>query len=322
MTPAQRLDIAYVRQAYAEHRPPWWKNTTSSKNVSFTATIWGRSFKANFMPSEMLGGQVVGLDESGRFQTIVTWQPHLVNSPKPIEGEVEEAHKLTEGDMAGAIVWHELGHNYVTQSLPTDQVKVLYTDYRLLFGALQEFYADMTALYHCTPQARKATMMIRVPGLSWNDVNDPHCRAAHAIGAWILAQVLSEPAKWPSFRMPPKTPKDEIERRTILYMYEHIEPSYSLAEDRHLRELVGQFIRTQGATVLKKKGTLTIAKGLDLKLMTAEDRELQTRRDTWVAAELTKGITSGAIKPGQSTTQSSQPKRGRIRIVIEPDAEE
>jgi len=319
MSADQRNDIAYIRKAAADYRPAWWKNTLSSKNITFTATIWGKSFKANFMPSESLGGEMSAPDDSGRVLTVVTWQPHLVNSIKPLEGEREEAHKLRECDEGEAIVWHELGHNYVTQTLPPDQVKKLYTDYRLLFSALQEFYADMTALYHCSPQGRKAVLMVRAPGLDWNEVNDPHCRAANAIGAWILSQVLAEPAKWPSFRLPAKMPKDDVERRVILFMYRHLDTGYSLEEDRNFRETVATFIHTKGANVLKKKGTVTLNNNLDFKLMTAEDRELQVKRDAWVAAELTKGIASGAIKALEPTTQDSRPtlKGKKWRIVVE-----
>jgi hypothetical protein len=324
MSADQKADIAYIRKAAGEYRPAWWKNTLSSKNITFTATIWGKAFKANFMPSEALGGEMSEPDENGRILTVVTWQPHLVNSAKPLEGEREEAHKLLECDEGEAIVWHELGHNYVAQSLPPDQVKKLYTEYRLLFSALQEFYADMTALYHCSPQGRKAVLMVRTPGLDWNEVNDPHCRAANAIGAWILAQVLAEPAKWPSFRLPAKLPKADVERRVILFMYRHLDTAYSLDEDRNFRESVASFMRTKGASVLKKKGTVTLNNNLDFKLMTAEDRELQTKRDAWVSAELTKGIAAGTIKALQPTTQDSKSsiKGKKWRIVIDEGGDE
>jgi len=313
LTAEQRGDLAYMRKTYAEFRPSWWKYTKASKNTTFTAQIWGKSFKANYMPSEFLGFQVpVGIDErTGRFQILVTWQPHLVNSTKLLDDEGAKPHRLTEGDLAEAIVWHELGHNYVTQSFPASQVMALYDNYSLLFSALQEYYADMTALYHCTPQGRKATLTLRVPDLRWNDVNDSHVRGAHAIGSWILATVLSDLSQWPSFHLPTKVADKEIERETILYMYQHIDPQYSLAEDRALREMIGKFMRTHGASVLRKKGTLSLPSGLEFKIMTAEDRQNQAQRDAWVKTQLEKAIASGQVTKYAAT--KGHPKRFRIR---------
>ena len=320
LTAEQRSEIGYMRRALKDFRPKWWDNTKSSKNISFDAEIWGKAIKANYMPSEVTGMEFpVDIDErTGRFRTIVTWQPHKVDSTKPLldrwgdSSSLHQAHQLTEGDLAEAIVWHELGHNYVTQGLPATQVIKLYQDYRLLFSALQEFYADMTALYHCSPQGRKTTMLLRTTELRWNDVNDPHVRAAHGIAAWVLAHVLSDVEKWPSFRLPDKVPQKDVEQTTMLYMYKNIDPGYTLAEDRALRDMVGRFIRTKGADILRKKGAFKLPNGLEFKIMTAEDRANQTKRDAWIKEHLEKAIASGLIKKGGNLR--GHPKRFRIKV--------
>jgi len=293
LTDKQRADIIYIRKAYKEHRPKWWKKTHSSGNVTFTATIWGKSFKANYMPSEILGMQApVGI-EGGRLVVIVTWQPHMVDSPKRIGSGPPKAHKMAEGDFAEAIVWHELGHNYVSTSLPLRHILALYENYRMLFSNLQEFYADVTTLYHCSPSGRKAAMMLRGPGLSMADLNDPHTRGGHAAGALILAHVLADPAKWPSFRLPGRVPKEDPERKAIVYMYAHLDPNYTLGEDRALREVVGTYMRRSGAAILRKKGTLPLPNGLKLQIMTADDRRNQAERDLWVKGKLAAAIKGG-----------------------------
>jgi len=311
LTTEQASDVTYMRQAGAEYRPSWWKYTRSSKNVSFTARIWGKSFKANYMPTGMLGVQMpVGIDErTGRFQIIVSWQPHMVDSTKPREDEYEKAHRLTEGDHSECTVWHELGHNYVSECLPAAQIMALYQNYHLLLESLQEFYADMTALYHCSPQGRKATLFIRTFELRWNDVDDPHTRAAHAIGSLLLSNILSDVTQWPSFRLPTEVPATDVERNAILYMYKHVDPGYTLAEDRALREFVGQYIRKQGGNVLRKKGQLDLPNGLQFKLLTSEDRVNQPPRDAWVKAQLEKAIASGQIKKTEGTKGHPRPFR-------------
>ena len=295
---AQQKDVEYVRAAYRLHRPEWWPQTRSFRPTRFKARIWTRSFTATYVPSALLGLQaVVGKDpKTGELQIIVTWDPRRVEDPTPARQGYLAAHRMTEANLGEAIVWHELGHNYVTQGLPADQVMELFESHRELFAILQEFYADLTALYHCSPQGRKATMMIRVPQLAAGAWRDPHARAAYGIGAFILARILTEPAKWPSFRLPGRLPDRDAERYAILYLYTHIDPGYTLAEDRALRGLLGRFVRTRGASVLKKRGTVTLPSGLTWKCLPAEDAKYQPRRDAWVRSRLAKALKAGAAR--------------------------
>jgi hypothetical protein len=313
-TAKQRADIAYMRKAAQEYRPAWWKNTKSSSSVSFQAVIWGKPFPANYMPSGSLGGQQVVYDPvAEKFHVVVTWQPHMVDSTKILEGDAAAAHLMTEGNEAEAIIWHELGHNYVTLGFDVNQLSELYTKYQILYTSLQEFYADMTALYHCSPPGRKATFLIRISGLHWNNVNDEHVRGALGIGSFLLATILSDPAKWPSFHLPTTVPESEVERKCILYMYEHLDPKYTLDEDRNLRDLVGRLIQTRGATIFRSKGTIPLPNRLEYKITPSEDRDLQTKRDAWVAAELKKAIDSGLVTKVQAT--GGHPKRFRLKPV-------
>jgi hypothetical protein len=314
LTATQRTDVTYIRKAYRQHRPSWWKSTKSSKNISFRATIWGKPFMANYMPSGMMGVQYpVDIDErTGKFRVIVSWQPHKIDSTKESDSSYERSHLLTEGDHAECTVWHELGHNYVTECLPASQIMAIYRKYHLLLESLQEFYADMTALYHCGPQGRKATLFIRQMELRWNDVDDSHTRAAHAIGSWLLAHVLMDKAKWPSFRLPTRAPTKDVERSTILYMYQHLHPDYTLQEDRALRELAGRLVRTQGASVLRKKGLISLPNGLAFQLLTADDTANQVKRDAWVKERLTKAIASGQVT--KAVGLKSHPRKFRIKV--------
>jgi hypothetical protein len=313
-TAQQKADIAYMRKTALEYRPDWWKSTKSSSSVSFPAVIWGKTFTANYKPSEFIGGQQLVFDSTtGKLHVVVTWQPHMVDSTKVLEGDAAAAHQMTEGNEAEAIIWHELGHNYVTLGFDMNQLYDLYTKYEILYMSLQEFYADMTALYHCSPPGRKATFLIRVPSFHWNDVNDPHVRGALGVGSYLLATILSDPAKWPSFHLPTTVPETDPERKCILYMYEHLDPRYTLEEDRNLRELVGQLIKTRGATIFRSKGAIPLPNKLEYKITPSEDRDLQVKRDAWVAAALKKAIDSGAVVKVQVT--KGHPRRFRLKPV-------
>ena len=176
MTPKQRINMTYIRRSMVECRPPWWKKTRSASSVSFTARIWNRPFTANYMPTESLGFTAPVDIHRGRIRVVVSWRPNMIDSPRAANGTLAKKHGMSKGDVAEVVVWHELGHNYVTTFLPPMHVIRLYNDYNMLFHQLQEFYADMTALHHCSPKARLACLLIRLDCLSWYSETESHTR--------------------------------------------------------------------------------------------------------------------------------------------------
>jgi hypothetical protein len=309
---AQRKNISYMRRAATEYRPTWWSKTKSSTGITFAAQVWGKRFAVKYMPSEHLGASgILDFDEQGRPQVAATWQPHLVDSKKPLGGDAAKAHQMREGDEAEAIVWHELGHCYITANFNLEQLYALYVDYNILYKSLHEFFADLTALHHCSPPGRKATLLIRISEVAWNDVNDPHVRGALGIGSYMLATILSEPEKWPNFHLPNAVPETDPERKCILYMYEHLDPHYTFEEDCQLRDLAGDLVKKHGSSIFRSKGTIKLPNGLEYKMTTSEDRDSQIQRDKWVAERLKKAIEEGTINKVSKTL--GHPKRFRLR---------
>ncbi len=312
MTPEMRVNGMYMRSSAAEFRPAWWKNCLSTSNVSFTATIWGRNFTANYRPTDELGAQrsYIGKD---RIDVIVSWRPNFVDNPKDADGGLSKVHSIKKGNIGETIVWHELGHNYITSFLPINQVIDLYDNHEKLFEHLQEFYADLTAIYHCGPRARLATLMIRLDDIESGRELEGHSRASYAIGSLLLSEILGNPAKWPSFHFPGQVPAKDIERNTIIYMYENIDPGYTLAEDRAIRELVSKFIGSQGEQVLRSKGEFKLSNKLSFQLMEPGDREFAAKRDAWVKDQLAKCIKDGrADKPVATKPATGLPRGFRI----------
>jgi len=310
LAPAQRANILYARKAVPDHRPAWWKYCASSHNTTFTAKIWGKSFKANYIPSDTLGVQApIGIRD-GRIIVIVSWQPRLVGDPEPVEGARAKAHKLTRGDFAESIAWHELGHNYITEFLPLSTILRLYNDYQMMFHQLQEFYADMTTLYHAGPKARRCQLFVRLSGLSLNRDSSAHMRAAYGIGSILLSEWLADPTnikeKWPHIHLPPVIPEKDIERNVLVYAYYHFDPAWSLEEDRAFRELIKSSLTsrkagsryTEGEMILRRKGAIHLPNKLEYRFMPAEDRPWKAKRDAWVKQQLAK-----AIKAGQTDTK-------------------
>jgi G3E family GTPase len=188
----------------------------------------------------------------------------------------------------------------------------------MLFQHLQEFYADMTALYHCSPRARLAVLMVRLDELTWYRQEGAHARAAHAIGALVLSEFLADPNAWPSVHFPPKVPDRDAERNTLVYVYEHFDPNWTLDEDRALRRKTERFIRAKGETVLRTKGRIDLPNGLAFWIMATNDREEQPKRDKWVAERLAAIIASGRAdepqKDGKAGEKSRWSRKERIEV--------
>jgi len=314
----ERKTVLDIRSAVRVHRPKWWKKCRSSSNVSFKVKMWKRRFPANYMPTGILGVQAPIDIVSGRLVIIVSWRPTHVDSKKKFSNEKmredygltvhgAEDHNFTMGTMAETIVWHELGHNFVSISMPASRIIKFYMNHTALYSHLQELFADMTALYHASPPSRLFTLMFRRGCLKDYDDMECHTRGAHAIGAILLARVLEEPEKWPSLHFPGKVPEKDIERNTIIYMYRHIDPKWTIEEDVNLRDLVNKWLLRRGDYALKSKGKLILPNKKIFWIMATDDRDEQPKRDAWVKEKLEAMIKSG---------RADDPK------IVEKDAEE
>lgn len=322
----QRLDVAYIQKNVDDFRPKWWSKCSSSSNISFKAGIWNRPLIANYMPTQALGAQTVQakgevrVDRRGRVErkitgldVIVTWKPSMVNSTTPGTGLLADLHDMKLGDLGEVIVWHELGHCYITNYLPMDHVVELYENHAMLFHHLQEFYADVTAIQHSSPKARRFALILRLEGLDRYDDSQQHARASHAIGSMILFEVLKNPDDWPSMHFPPAVPKQQVELNTIIYLYEYMDPKWSVKEARALRELAGDYIKRYGEKTLRSRGMVTLPDKHKISLMAGQDHKLQAKRDDYVTKKLEALIESGRADTLAEGEEYDPPLRRPLR---------
>ncbi len=321
----QRRDVMYIQKNYKDFSPKWWYKCASSSNISFKARLWNRPLMANYVPTRQLGAQAVqavyevrqirGVRRRVlvRLNVLLTWKPNLIDSPQPGAGKLAEIHGMRLGDLGEVIVWHEMGHSYITNYLPLNHVVELYNDHAMLFSHLQEFYADITALYHASPRARRVTLMLRLEGMDRYDESEQHARASHALGALVLHEVLANPDDWPSFHLPPAVPKQQVELNTIIYMYEHMDPNWSLAEARALRELAQSFIKRSGEKTLRARGVLPLPDKLSFSLMAGQDHKRQAQRDEHVTQRLESLIASGRADKLEEGETYDPPVRRALR---------
>lgn len=300
LTPEHRRLLTEMRREAPAFDPTWWPSVRSSSNVSFKADMWKKRFTANYMPSETLGVQApVGIDPAtNRLQVIVSWRPSMVDSPKPLEGWLAKSHGMTQANLAEVIVWHELGHNYITLHLPIPQVMDLYQNHGMLYSHVQEFYADLTALRHCAPPAARTTLMFRLRELYDYHDSEPHTRAAHGLAALMLVEWMQNPDKWPMIHFPPTVPQTNVELETIKYVYEHMDPKWSVEEYFGLHDFIDKWVVRNGDRVLKGRGQIRLPNNLQMMIMVSDDREDQAKRDQWIATRLQEIIKAGrADKP-------------------------
>ena len=308
-----KTDFKYMKSARRKAEPKWWKHCDSKTPASFTAKIWSKRFKINYKPSESLGLQRQVELEDGSLAVIVCWRPqymgeHRIMSGRAIEKMLNhsyphiEADKFSYNNLATTVAWHELGHNYITKSLPEAHIRKLYEDHRELFKNLQELYADLTVLHHGPTASKLFTMMFRAPSLMFYNQFECHARGCgHAVGALLLSEILKNPKKWPSFKFPGIWPKLDIERFAIAYTFANLsKKNWTFAEDKALASLVKGWCKQYGDKALRTKGKIFLRNGLKMNIVANEDYKLQLERDKWVAKKLTglkkKGKTDSAKK--------------------------
>jgi hypothetical protein len=288
MTPQQRADLTYIRQTAGDYRPPWWKACKSTTPTKIRATIWGRGIVCNYLPADKpsISGQIDGQHT----EVTVSWNPSYVDSTEQEKGRLAEEHGLTLGDQGEVIVWRQLGHSYITVSLPGATLLAMYKENQHLYQHLQSFLAELTSMYHCSPKARRTAMLIH--GSTLHDPQgaaEASVRSCRAISALFLSIVLAEPGKWPSIKLPPSVPEDSIEKTVGAYVYSNVEPTWTLNEDRAFREALKEFFHANGERALKQKGKLILPNKMTFMLMEPDDRALEPKRDAWVKERLQKG---------------------------------
>ncbi len=280
----QRADVLYIREALAECRPPWWKYCQSTRPTQFPASIWGKRFVANFKPADK--GSVSGDVDGNRIAVTLSWDPSALASQEAIWGPVGEQYGIVRCHDAEFDVWRNLGYNYLLVTVPAPALVKMHTEQEFLYNHLQDFFARMTALYYSSPRARLAGLIKGGLVLDAQGVAESTKRSHYAISVVVMNHVLEDPGKWPSFSLPLEKARKDPELTVVKYLLENLGENWTLAEDRALREIVGDFMRATGGHVYRTGGEVPLPNGHAIKLIRLEDTALQQRRDEWIVKKL------------------------------------
>jgi hypothetical protein len=290
LTAKQRADVGYVRKAAPACRPAWWAACKSTRKTRFRARIWDRAITVNFEPAQQPDLNATVHRDLRQISLTVRWNPSLIDSTTPERGSLAERHSLTGAEVGEVIVWRQLGQSYILVSVPVKTLLALYNRDQLLYRHLQEFYANLTSLYHCSPKARRTAMLIHTRALRGQENAEAYVRSCRAMAALFLAEALQEPKKWPSVKLPWDVPARDVERSTAAYVYANLEPSWTLDEDRALREALRKLLKVNGAQVLRARGRIQLPNKTTFMLMEPDDRTHQAKRDAWVKKQLEKAL--------------------------------
>jgi hypothetical protein len=270
--------VKYVRQAMEECRPAWWALVKAGKKVVIQPTVWGAAMTCTYDPA---GKGSVQFQNTGREQVLtVTWPSADMDNPDPAE------HGYSKGDLADLSVWSTLGTGQVWASVPpqalgTDKDKTRVSRY-------VDFRGMVTGVYYGTPKARRWGLWLCLAYYMDKYAKVPTVESRKAIGAMFEAEVLANPAKYPSLKLPDSLPADGIESKLAEHFRGLIERrSWTIAEDKALREAIKAFAAVNDKTVLQAE-KITLPNGLVHMIDTDADAPFRAKREAWLKAQFDK----------------------------------
>ena len=156
----------------------------------------------------------------------------------------------------------------------------------------QDFRGNVTALYYGTPKSRRWGEFLYL--LAWNKkyAQMQNVNARKAAGAMFLAEVLSEPSKYPSLPLPKSAPAENTEEKLAEHYRNWIEKhSWTVAEDLAMRKAIHAFALANDEGVLRSQ-QVALPNRLKVSLDPAADAAFRADRDSWLKARVEKALGS------------------------------
>ena len=242
--------------------------------------VWGRKLDLTYEPGP------VGLKTSYNVDHLaitVSWLAAKMDSRE--KGE----HGFVEGDGGHFYVWYTLGTAATWTQISPQSLMNLSKKDRLALGHYQCFRSGVTGLYYSTPEARRSTMFLFCE--TWKThyaKEDAYARKASA--AMFFAEVLSDPAKYPSLPLPKNIPAEKAEEKLADLYFDWLpRHAWTVAEDIALRKAIREFAETNTDTRSPPALQLvTLPNNLKISLDPAGDEKLRPVRDAWIKKQLDK----------------------------------
>ena len=281
LTPGQRADVAYVRQAMAEARPPWWKLCKAGQKTPFQPTVWGVTLSATYDPAAKSGLEMKAGAPKPAF--IFNWPAADMDSTEPGE------YGFLKSDLMGLGIWQNMGSAAAWATLPQQALVNLSEKDTLRLGLYSDFRGNLTALYCGTPPERRWGLHIFLAAYMPQYGKGPMAASRRAAAAMFLVEVLKSPAAYPSLKLPDTLAAEGAEEKLAAHFKFKIgrRTPWTIAEDKAFREAVKTFAVANGQKVFDT-GKVTLPNNLVFALMPDEDNPYRPVRDTWIKAQFDK----------------------------------
>jgi hypothetical protein len=282
----QRAELAVIRKAVGEGRPAWWQACKAGRRGPLRAVVWGRTLDLRFDPASKSG---VRMDSAGnRMLLTVSWTAADMDNPEHAE------HGFSKGDLADLGLWSTLGMSRCWSQLPPQALNGMSEEGKTQLFRYLDFRGNVTALYYGTPKSRRWGEFLYL--LAWNKkyAQMPTVNARKAAGAMFLAEVLSNPSKYPSFPLPKTSPPQDVEEKLAEHYRGWIEKhGWTIAEDISLRKAIQAFAAANDESVLRAQ-QVALPNRLKVSLDPEADATFRAARDRWLKGQVEQALGSHA----------------------------
>jgi hypothetical protein len=281
LAPPQQADVAYLRQAMAECRPPWWKGCKAGQKTIFQASVWGRPLNVIYEPSAKDG---VGLKAApGDRQATLSWNAAEMDSTQPAE------YGYLKGDLNGLGVWSSLGMAAVWSALTPQMLSGLTEKDKLRLNLYLDFRGNVTGLCYGSPPARRWGLHIFLAAYLEKYGKGPMAASRRAVASMFLVEVLKDPSRYPSVKLPGALAAESAEEKLAADLKFKMtrKTAWTLAEEKAFREAVKAFAAANDLSVFQT-AKVALPNGLGFALLAEEDGPFRAKRDAWVKAQFDK----------------------------------
>ena len=281
-TAAQKTDILYVRKTIAECRPKWWDACKAGKRTVIAQAIWGETVRVIYDPEGKGGLQLTSGLEG--ISVTASWDHKTMDSTD------KGMYGYLKGDMACGSVWSNLAAGEIWSGMSLQILAKMNDRDKLRLNRYISFRANLAALYYTTPAARRYSMHIYFAAFFYDKWGTgPVSGARRAVCAMIMCEILKDPTRYPSLKLPRKLDANNAEE-TLGKHYKFAikrNATWTIAEDRRLREAIKSFAATADKNVFKTE-KVTLPNKLVFAIDVKVDEAIRSKRDAWIKKQFDK----------------------------------
>jgi len=285
-TAQQRVDILYVRKALAECRPKWWDACKAGKKTFIKQPIFGKTAHVAYDPEGKEGLRVKS--DMGVLVAEVSWDPKSMDSTE------KGMYGFPKGDIVCGGIWSNIATARLWLSMPLKLMQKMDDRDKLQLTRYMSFRTNLAALYYTTPSSRRYFMHIYFAAFYYDNWGKGEVSGARrAVGAMIMSEILKDPSRYPSLKLPKKLDAEKAEEKLGQHykVVCHRNRPWTIAEDRQMRAAIKSFAAAANQTVFKTEKVILPNKlvfAIDAKV----DETIRAKRDAWIKKQFDKANSS------------------------------